>query len=192
MGSGLSVGALRERVAILNNVWPAITISSITRVGIVATATTVGPHGFLTNDYVTISGANQVGYNGRVKVTVIDPATFSYTVDGAVVTPATGAPAAVYTSDAEGGRRANWVTLDTVWAEVTALSAREQLQLQAIEAKAMYQVQIRRRVDVSPTMRLLWTPSWPPNSPAHTLEIDAPLPDDDLAYMNLSASEVVQ
>jgi hypothetical protein len=47
-----------------------LSVLSITRVGTVATATTSSPHGFVSGQTVSVSGALQVGYNGNVVITV--------------------------------------------------------------------------------------------------------------------------
>ncbi len=47
-----------------------ISVTSITRVGTIATATTATAHGFSSNQTVKITGANQTGYNGNVTITV--------------------------------------------------------------------------------------------------------------------------
>ena len=65
--------------------------TSITRSGATATVTAVG-HGFSSSQTVTIAGATEPEYNGAFVITVIDPDTFTYTVSGTPVTPATGAP----------------------------------------------------------------------------------------------------
>lgn len=69
-------------------------VSSITRSGTTATATATG-HGFTTGQKVVISGAAQGDYNGAFTVTVTGPNTFTYTVSGSPVTPATGTISAV-------------------------------------------------------------------------------------------------
>jgi hypothetical protein len=56
----------------------------------VATATTASPHGFSTGDSVVIQGAAQAQYDGPFTVTVTSPTTFSYTIPGVAVSPATG------------------------------------------------------------------------------------------------------
>jgi hypothetical protein len=72
------------------NVW---TLSSLTRAGTVATATTPTPHGFLAGDTITIAGATPAGYNGSFTI-LAAPAptatTFAYTVASTLTTPATG------------------------------------------------------------------------------------------------------
>lgn len=79
----------------LNSMWSNwaawYEISSITRVGSTATATTVYPHNLSTGDTRTVSGADQIEYNGAFVITVTGANTFTYTVGGAPVTPATTA-----------------------------------------------------------------------------------------------------
>jgi hypothetical protein len=58
----------------------AQTISSITHVGAVATLTTASPHGLLTNNRVTISGATSSEYNGTFVITKTGANTFTYTM----------------------------------------------------------------------------------------------------------------
>jgi hypothetical protein len=61
---------------------PFTPVQSLTSSGTTATVTTVSPHGFRTGDQITISGANEPGYNGTFTVTV-DPAVpnaFTYQV----------------------------------------------------------------------------------------------------------------
>jgi len=68
----------------------AVNIDSITRSGTTATVTTEEPHQYLTNDKVTISGANESDYNGDFIITVTTDTTFTYAVSGSPSTPATG------------------------------------------------------------------------------------------------------
>lgn len=56
----------------------AQTISSITRVGTTATLTTASPHGLVTNNRVTISGATSSEYNGTFVITKTGANTFTY------------------------------------------------------------------------------------------------------------------
>jgi len=65
-------------------------IASITRVGAVATVTTVAPHGYASNQQLTVFGADQADYNGTFQVTVTGAATFTYAVANNPATPATG------------------------------------------------------------------------------------------------------
>lgn len=54
------------------------TISSITRVGTLATLTTAAPHGLVTGTQVTISGTTPVGFSGTYIITVTGASTFTY------------------------------------------------------------------------------------------------------------------
>ena len=58
----------------------AQTISTITRVGTLATLTTAAPHGLITGNRVTISGATSSEYNGTYVITVTGTTTFTYTM----------------------------------------------------------------------------------------------------------------
>lgn len=76
----------------------AKTLSSITWLSSVATATTTAPHGFTTGDtlLVTIAGATPVGYNGTFTATVTGASAFTYPLTanpGSIVT------AGVYTPE---------------------------------------------------------------------------------------------
>jgi len=164
-------GSMRERIAIQTHTPATLNVSSLTRSGATATVTTAAVHGYATNDYVTHAGADQAAYNVRAKVTVTGPTTYTFTVVGTPATPATGTLTAIYVSDAQGGQRWTWRTVDTVPAEVMPIRAGERLQAAAIQATVDYRFRIRARADLSPKMRVLWTPSWPSGSPQHTLEI---------------------
>lgn len=66
-------------------------ISSITQTSGTATVTTASAHGYSRNDVVTIAGADQSGYNGSATIlTVPSTTTFTYSVDSATTSPATG------------------------------------------------------------------------------------------------------
>lgn len=67
----------------------ASAISTITRVGNVATLTTATPHGLITNNRVTISGAVEAAYNGTYVITVTSPNTFTYTMASTPIANAT-------------------------------------------------------------------------------------------------------
>ena len=56
----------------------AQTISSITRSGTTATLTTASPHGLITGNRVTISGATSSEYNGTYVITRTGASTFTY------------------------------------------------------------------------------------------------------------------
>lgn len=72
-------------------------ISTLTRSGTVATATTSGTNGYAVGEWVDVSGAVETAYNGRVLVTG-KPAVnqFTYDVAGSPATPATGAITSKY------------------------------------------------------------------------------------------------
>ena len=76
----------------------SISVSSITRSGQTATATTVSAHNLATGVSVTVSGAGQSEYNITATVTVTSTTTFTYTVAGAPATPATGTLLAAFTT----------------------------------------------------------------------------------------------
>lgn len=190
-----AVGAMRERLVVLQNVWPALTLVSLSRSGTTATAVTQSAHSYVTGDYVTIADAAPAGYNGKVKITVVDALTFTYTVASGLTTPATQAITTTYVSDAQGGRRANWTTLATVWAEMMPQGGRELLQAAAVQAISPFQFRIRARVDLSVKMRVQWTPRWPPLAPAETYELTALGPYSDpyasgIRYQILSCVQV--
>jgi head-tail adaptor len=175
----MKAGDLRERLVIQENAWPAIAVS-VTRTGTTATATSATAHNYVTGDYVTLAGATPAGYNGRVKVTVTAATTFTYTVDGSLATPATGTVTATFASDSQGGHRDNWVAWATpIRAQLLPIGASERLQLQQIASLVTYRFRVRRRSSVTPAMRATWRPSWPPASPAQTLEIHGVVPDGD-------------
>jgi len=69
-------------------------VTGISRSGTTATATAPG-HGFTTGQKVLLYGADQSGYNGAFTVTVVDANTFTFTVSGSPMTPATGTIRAV-------------------------------------------------------------------------------------------------
>lgn len=68
----------------------AISVTSITRTGSVATVVTATNHSLEDGQVVTISGATLAGYNLVAKVLVINDTTFAYIVDSSLTSPATG------------------------------------------------------------------------------------------------------
>jgi SPP1 family predicted phage head-tail adaptor len=66
----------------------------------------------------------------------------------------------VETPDTQGGRVTTWTTLATVWAAIRPWrrAGGEYLQAQSVIAKMDYEVEIGYRPDVTPKMRLQWTP----------------------------------
>jgi hypothetical protein len=72
-------------------------ITGITRSGSIATATLLNANATLrTGNRLTVSGADQVEYNGVQQITVIDGTHFSYTISGTPTTPATTSTAFAY------------------------------------------------------------------------------------------------
>lgn len=66
---------------------------SITQTAGTATVTHTA-HGFATNQYVSINGADQEEYNKVAQVTVTNANTYTYAVDSGATSPATGSPLA--------------------------------------------------------------------------------------------------
>jgi hypothetical protein len=80
----------------------SVEIGGITRSGSTATVTTNGPHGFVDGMLVEIRGEiDQWEYEGVYPVTVTGPDTFTYAVEGAPASPATGQAFFAMTADAE-------------------------------------------------------------------------------------------
>jgi len=75
-----------------------IGLSSLTRSGSTATATTASNHNLATGVSVVISGASQSEYNITATITVISNTQFTYAVSGSPATPATGTIIATSTS----------------------------------------------------------------------------------------------
>lgn len=182
---------MRERLTLQTPTAQAWSVSSLTRVGTTATVTTPVDHGYASNDYVTLAGASPSGYNGKFKVTVTGARTFTFTCGGSLTTPATGAITATYASDAQGGRRVAWTTIERdVPAEMIPISASERLQRAAVQSDVFYRFRIRLRDDLDPKDRALWTPEWPPSATERELEIAGILPyEDGRTYQLLECSE---
>lgn len=69
----------------------AITPSSITRSSTLVTVTTSEEHGYLVDDFVTVSGAVETDYNGAWRIySVPSSTTFTYEVTTTPTSPATG------------------------------------------------------------------------------------------------------
>jgi uncharacterized phage protein gp47/JayE len=75
-----------------------IGITSLTRSGSTATATTSSNHNLATGVSITVSGASQTEYNITATITVISNTQFTYTVSGTPATPATGTIQANFTT----------------------------------------------------------------------------------------------
>lgn len=62
------------------------------------------------------------------------------------------------TPDSQGGRSSSWGTFATIWASVKAVSGSEVLQTAAVTSLVSYEIEARWRADLTPGMRVLWTP----------------------------------
>lgn len=68
-----------------------LTAVSATRTGSTVTVTTSDAHGYSIDDYVTIAGAVETGYNGAQRITTVPTTTtFTYEITTTPTTPATG------------------------------------------------------------------------------------------------------
>lgn len=75
--------------ALFLNGYNSQTVTSVTRTGAVATVTKTG-HGYRDGAVLVHAGADQVEYNVKAKITVVDANTYTYPVSGTPATPATG------------------------------------------------------------------------------------------------------
>jgi hypothetical protein len=75
--------------SLLTTATGAIAISTITRVGVVATLTTVSSHGLATGKQVSITGCTPSEYNGVYTITVTGSSTFTYTMSSVPASSAT-------------------------------------------------------------------------------------------------------
>ncbi len=74
-----------------------LSISSLTQSGGTALAICTTAHGLATGTTVTVSGAVQSGYNISAQISVESTTSFSYSVDAATISPATGTIIATFT-----------------------------------------------------------------------------------------------
>lgn len=65
-------------------------VTSLTSVSTTATVVTGSAHGYATGQKVTILGASPIAYNGEKVITVVNSTTFTYTLNAATTSPATG------------------------------------------------------------------------------------------------------
>ena len=86
--AGWAFGA-RIRVTCYRTTDTAQAISSITRSSSTATVTTSASHGYATDDWITIAGASESGYNGVFQITKTAATTFTYSLGS--LTPSTPA-----------------------------------------------------------------------------------------------------
>jgi len=62
--------------------------------------------------------------------------------------------AAARASDGGGGVAVTWSAVATVWAEIKGLSGAEVVVAEGLQGKVTHEIVIRKRLDVSPAMRL--------------------------------------
>jgi SPP1 family predicted phage head-tail adaptor len=94
------------------------------------------------------------------------------------------------TADGQGGRSTTWGTLATVWAQVMPLRMGEKLQAAAVGSTLGYRVTVRYRADITPAMRIRWTPF--KAASAKTLEIHGVQPfDGGRRLLTLDCAEVI-
>jgi SPP1 family predicted phage head-tail adaptor len=72
-------------------------------------------------------------------------------------------------ADSQGGGATTWAALGVVWAAVEPVRTSERLQAGMLGSQLDYRVTLHYRADVTPAMRVLWTPSGA--TAPHTLEI---------------------
>lgn len=90
--------------------------------------------------------------------------------------------------DAQGGRTMRWGDYVTVWARVEPVSGAERVRAEAIGSQLNYQVLTRYRADVTPSMRLAWTPY---GGSSKTLQIHGVHPvDGRREFLRLLCGEV--
>lgn len=64
-----------------------------------------------------------------------------------------------YASSTQSGQGVpSWSTLATVWGSVKAMSGTEMLAASAVTSQVSYELEIRYRSDVTPKLRVQWTP----------------------------------
>jgi Head domain of trimeric autotransporter adhesin len=102
--------SLPARNGVLINGNPTVTITSLTRSGATATATSVS-HNLITGQEVFISGSNQAEYNGKWKITVTSSSQFTFgPIGGLPDTPATGT---ITAKTADGSEKNGSIPIDT-------------------------------------------------------------------------------
>lgn len=93
--------------------------------------------------------------------------------------------AATETPDSQGGAAVAWGTQATVWAELLPQSASERIQAQNVGAVVAYRFRCYVRPDITPAMRVSWTPRWPAGQSARTLEIHGVVLEPNRQFMLL-------
>jgi hypothetical protein len=76
--------------ACLINGYQTKSVSSLTRSGTTATATTATAHGYSVDDVILNAGADQGDYNGEFRITAVTTTTYTFELANSPTTPATG------------------------------------------------------------------------------------------------------
>lgn len=93
------------------------------------------------------------------------------------------------TADSQGGRATTYPVLKTVWAHVAPGKSGESIQAEQMGAQTPFAVTIRTRTDVTPQMRVSWTPY---RQTAKTLEIHGvTFLDNTREFQVLTCGEVI-
>lgn len=71
---------------------PTIPVAQLTADGTTATVTTATAHHASTNNWITVSGADDPKYNVTAKITVTGEKTFTYAIEAGATSPDTGTP----------------------------------------------------------------------------------------------------
>lgn len=98
-----------------------LAITSITRSGSTATATTTANHNLETGDYVTIKNAAETEYNGTYSITSTGANTFTYTVSGTPSSPASVATVAIKAVRGSSKPVGGWVSSGTSFNDSTGV-----------------------------------------------------------------------
>ena len=181
-----------ERLTLQTQEAAPVPVLELHREGSRAVGTTARPHDLATGDYCTVFGASPEAYNfTNDQIVVTDPVTFSYALpDDTIATPATGAIAIVFLTDAQGGDGDQWFEVGEVWASIEALSATERLAAEGIGSTVAYRAVVHYRPDLSAAMRALWRRYR--ETRARTLQIAGvfPHPDEPRRYLVLECGEI--
>ena len=124
---------------------PFQAVTSITVSGSTATVAVPVPHGYVTGADITIRGADQIEFNGRFNITVLDDVTFTFDLFNATVTSPTGT---ITCSNMiqywrAGGRQTTLTTLARQVVNaftITALTSRAQFSISAITSARSFTV----------------------------------------------------
>lgn len=93
------------------------------------------------------------------------------------------------TTDSHLGRAVTWTDLQVVWGQCYPLSGSERIQAASVGSHVAWRITVRYRGDLTPQMRLRWTPYQ--STTTKTLEIQGIRPKDGCPeYLELDCGEV--